>query len=122
MQVQHEQSQNELIESLQRQVNELTAEKLLIQEQLARKEQFTAIIAHELRSPLTPIINYAQIVARPHQRRERPDPERPAERIHPAARDKHAADSHPDQGLGNRKQLEHREIQRVRQPLLAVRK
>src|SRR5438874_11689930 len=70
MQVQHEQSQNELIESLQRQVNELTAEKLLLQEQLARKEQFTAIIAHELRSPLTPIINYAQIVARPNQRRE----------------------------------------------------
>src|ERR1700730_1451647 len=70
MQVQHEQSQNELIESLQRQINELTDEKLLLQEQLARKEQFTAIIAHELRSPLTPIINYAQIVARPNQRRE----------------------------------------------------
>src|SRR5260221_5151996 len=28
------------------------------------------MIAHELRSPLTPIINYAQIVARPNQRRE----------------------------------------------------
>src|SRR5712691_10431343 len=70
MQVQHEQAQTELIESLQRQVNELTAEKSLLQEQLARKEQFTAIIAHELRSPLTPIINYAQIVARPNQRRE----------------------------------------------------
>src|SRR6266699_353029 len=70
MQVQHEQAQNELIESLQRQVNELTAEKVLLQEQLARKEQFTAIIAHEIRSPLTPIINYAQIVARPNQRRE----------------------------------------------------
>src|SRR5437763_14255645 len=70
MQVQHEQSQNELIESLQRQVNELTAEKLLLKEQLARKEQFTAMIAHELRSPLTAIINYAQIVARPNQRRE----------------------------------------------------
>lgn len=70
MQVQHEQSQNEVIESLQRQVNDLTAANLLLQEQLARKEQFTAMIAHELRSPLTPIINYAQIVARPNQRRE----------------------------------------------------
>ncbi|GAC1520640.1 MAG: hypothetical protein NVS3B14_22410 [Ktedonobacteraceae bacterium] len=70
MQVQHEQSQNEAIESLQRQVNERPAANLLLQEQLARKEQFTAMIAHELRSPLTPIINYAQIVARPNQRRE----------------------------------------------------
>jgi signal transduction histidine kinase len=73
MQVQHEQSQNEGMESpqsLERQVNELTAANLLLQEQLARKEQFTAMIAHELRSPLTPIINYAQIVARPNQRRE----------------------------------------------------
>ena len=70
MPVQHKQSQNEVIESLQRQVNELTAANRLLEEQLARKEQFTAIIAHELRSPLTPIINYAQIVARPNQRRE----------------------------------------------------
>ena len=73
MQVQHEQSQNDGnggIEDLQRQVNELTAANLLLQEQLARKEQFAAMIAHELRSPLTPIINYAQIVARPNQRRE----------------------------------------------------
>ena len=70
MQVQHEQSRNDGIEDLQRQVNELTAANLLLQEQLARKEQFTAMIAHELRSPLTPIINYAQIVARLNQRRE----------------------------------------------------
>src|SRR5260370_38267388 len=70
MQVQHEQPQNDVIKSLQRQVNELTAANLLLQEQLARKEQYTAIIAHELRSPLTPIINYAQIAARPNQRRE----------------------------------------------------
>jgi signal transduction histidine kinase len=73
MQVQHEQSeqsQNDEVENLQRQVNELTAANLLLQEQLARKEQFAAMIAHELRSPLTPIINYAQIVARPNQRRE----------------------------------------------------
>ncbi len=65
-----QEQQDELIENLQRQVNELTAANLLLQEQLARKEQFAAMIAHELRSPLTPIINYAQIVARPNQRRE----------------------------------------------------
>jgi signal transduction histidine kinase len=65
-----EQSPDEAIEALQRQVDELTAANLHLQEQLARKEQFTAMIAHELRSPLTPIINYAQIVARPNQRRE----------------------------------------------------
>jgi signal transduction histidine kinase len=67
---QQEQSQNEVIEALQRQVTELTEANLFLKEQLARKEQFTAMIAHELRSPLTPIINYAQIVARPNQRRE----------------------------------------------------
>ncbi|HEX9131258.1 MAG TPA: HAMP domain-containing sensor histidine kinase [Ktedonobacteraceae bacterium] len=67
---QQEQSQNEAIEALQRQVNELTEANALLKEQLARKEQFTAMIAHELRSPLTPIINYAQIVARPNQSRE----------------------------------------------------
>jgi signal transduction histidine kinase len=70
MQVQDEQSRNDGIENLQRQVNELTAANLHLQEQLARKEQFTAMIVHELRSPLTPIINYAHIVARPNQRRE----------------------------------------------------
>jgi signal transduction histidine kinase len=67
---QQEQSQDDVIKALQRQVDELTAANLLLSEQLARKEQFTAMIAHELRNPLTPIINYAQIVARPGQRRE----------------------------------------------------
>lgn len=67
---QEEQPPDEVIKALQRQVNELTDANLLLKEQLARKEQFTAMIAHELRSPLTPIINYAQIVARPNQRRE----------------------------------------------------
>jgi signal transduction histidine kinase len=70
MQVQHEQSQDEVIKALQRQVEELTAANVRLQEQLARKEQLTAMIAHELRGPLTPIINYAQIVARPNQSRE----------------------------------------------------
>ena len=68
--VQHEQSQDEVIQALQRQVDELTSANLMLQDQLARKDQFVAMIAHELRSPLTPIINYAQIVARPNQRRE----------------------------------------------------
>jgi signal transduction histidine kinase len=67
---QEDPSQDEVIKALQRQVEELTEANLLLREQLARKEQFTAIIAHELRSPLTPIINYAQIVARPNQHRE----------------------------------------------------
>src|SRR6266566_423293 len=70
MQMEQEQSQDEVIVALQRQINELTENNLLLKEQLARKEQFVAMIAHELRSPLTPIINYAQIVARPNQRRE----------------------------------------------------
>src|SRR5260370_24851767 len=70
MQVQHGQSQDEVIDALRRQVEELSAENSLLTEQSARKEQFTAMIAHELRSPRTPIINYAQIVARPNQRRE----------------------------------------------------
>jgi len=70
MQVQHEKAQEEEIRDLQRQVDELTAANLLLQEQLARKEQFSAMIVHELRGPLSPIINYAQMVARPSQRAE----------------------------------------------------
>jgi signal transduction histidine kinase len=70
MQVQHEQSQDEVMEALQRQVDILTAANLLLQEQLARKEQFTAMIAHELRGPITPIINYAQMMARSTSRPE----------------------------------------------------
>ncbi len=70
MQLQHEPSQDDVIRDLQRQVAELTAANEQLKEQLARKEQFTAIVAHELRSPLTPIINYAQMIARPNARRE----------------------------------------------------
>ncbi|HET8852063.1 MAG TPA: histidine kinase dimerization/phospho-acceptor domain-containing protein, partial [Ktedonobacteraceae bacterium] len=70
MQVQDEQSQDEIIRALQRKVDELTTASLLLQEQLERKEQFVAMIAHELRGPLTPIISYAQIIARPSQRSE----------------------------------------------------
>jgi len=68
MQVRHEQSQEQTqeqaIQELQRQVDELSSENLLLRDQLERKEQFTAMIAHELRGPLAPIINYAQILAR----------------------------------------------------------
>lgn len=70
MQVKREQSQDEVIQALQRQVNELTTANLLLEEQLARKEQFTAMIAHELRGPLSPIINYAQMIARHMKRPE----------------------------------------------------
>jgi len=64
MQVQHEQTQEELVQALQQQVDDLTTANLFLQDQLARKEQFTAMIAHELRGPLSPIINYAQMLAR----------------------------------------------------------
>ena len=64
MQVHNKKEQGKIIQELQSQVDKLTAENLLLQEQLARKEQFTAMIAHELRSPLSPIINYAQMLAR----------------------------------------------------------
>ena len=40
MQVQREQSQDEIIEALQRQVDELTEANFLLKDQLARKEQF----------------------------------------------------------------------------------
>jgi signal transduction histidine kinase len=64
MQVKQEKSQEEIIQELQQQVDELTTTNLLLQDQLARKEQFIAMIAHELRGPLSPIINYAQMVSR----------------------------------------------------------
>jgi signal transduction histidine kinase len=70
MQVQREKSQEEEMQALRRQVDELTATNLLLQEQLARKEQFNAMIAHELRNPVSPIIIYAQMVGRPAQRAE----------------------------------------------------
>lgn len=84
MQLQHEQSQDwdgsmesveskdshNIIQSLQRQIDELTAANLLLAEQLAQKDQFNAMVAHELRGPLSPIINYAQIIARPNRREE----------------------------------------------------
>ena len=68
--MEHEQPQDEVVTALQKQIEELTENNLQLKEQLARKEQFTAMIAHELRSPLTPIINYAHIVARINQRQE----------------------------------------------------
>jgi len=77
MQLQNKDVREDVISDLQDQVNELTAAKLLLEEEVERlrselvqKERFAAMIAHELRSPLTPIINYAQIIARPNQRRE----------------------------------------------------
>lgn len=49
-------------QELQHQIDALTAENMFLREQLARKEQFTAMVAHDLRSPLAPIINYAQML------------------------------------------------------------
>ena len=64
MQVQQVHTQNENNQDLQRQIAELTAENMLLKEQLASKEQFTAMIAHDLRGPLTPIINYTKLIIR----------------------------------------------------------
>lgn len=46
------------------QVEQLTTENNSLKEQIVRKEQFIAMIAHDLLSPLTPIINYARIIVR----------------------------------------------------------
>ncbi|GCE04382.1 sensor histidine kinase [Dictyobacter aurantiacus] len=64
MQLQGEKTQEQIIEELQQQVDDLRAENLLLQDQLAHKEQSTAMIAHDLRGPLSPIMNYAQMIAR----------------------------------------------------------
>ncbi len=66
MQVQRRksQTQDEVIRSLQQRVDELTSENRHLKEQLQRKEQQAAMIAHDLRGPLSPIINYAQMLAR----------------------------------------------------------
>ncbi|HTI14050.1 MAG TPA: HAMP domain-containing sensor histidine kinase [Dictyobacter sp.] len=64
MQVQSDQTQEMTIQQLQQELDKQKAENLQLKEQLARKEQFTAMIAHDLRAPLSPIINYAQMIAR----------------------------------------------------------
>lgn len=69
--MQDEQSQEALIQALQHRVDELTTANLMLEEQLKHKEQFTAIVAHELRGPLTPIISYAQMLARANQQHEK---------------------------------------------------
>ncbi len=77
MQLQDKDVRDSTIRDLRSQVSELTAARLLLEEeneqlkaQLVEKERLASLIAHELRSPLTPIINYAQLIARPNQRRE----------------------------------------------------
>src|SRR5579884_1073268 len=70
MQVQREQSNEEIIAALQRQITELSASNLALKEQLERREQFNAMVAHELRGPLTPIINYAELLTRPNLKPE----------------------------------------------------
>jgi signal transduction histidine kinase len=78
MRSQREQSQDETIQALQRQIEELTVANLRLQEELGQKEQFTAMIAHELRGPLSPIINYAQRLARHRCTNEGADPAQPS--------------------------------------------
>jgi signal transduction histidine kinase len=46
------------------QVEQLTTENRSLKEQIVYKEQFIAMIAHDLLSPLTSIINYAKIIVR----------------------------------------------------------
>lgn len=77
MRLQDKDVRDDTIRDLQGQVSELATARVLLEEeveqlkaQLAEKERFASLIAHELRSPLTPIINYAQLIARPNQRRE----------------------------------------------------
>lgn len=70
MQVKCEQSNEEIIAALQRQITELRASNLALKEQLERREQFNAMVAHELRGPLTPIINYAELLTRPNLKPE----------------------------------------------------
>lgn len=69
MQVQQVQTQDENTQAMQRQIAELTAENLLLREQLANKEQFTAMIAHDLLGPLTPIINYTKMMMRQREKK-----------------------------------------------------
>jgi signal transduction histidine kinase len=70
MQVQREPAQNmplnqdEIIQQLQQQVTRLTAANAELRAQLEQKEQFTAMIIHEMRNPLAPIMNYARLLSR----------------------------------------------------------
>lgn len=64
MQLQGEKTQEQIIEELQQQVDDLNAQNHLLQDQLTQKEQSMAMIAHDLRGPLSPIINYAQLISR----------------------------------------------------------
>lgn len=49
---------------LQEHATQLATENAALRDQISRKEQFMAMIAHDLLSPLTPIINYAKIIVR----------------------------------------------------------
>ena len=49
---------------IQKRSDQLVTENNVLKEQLVRKEQFMAMIAHDLLSPLTSIISYAKIIVR----------------------------------------------------------
>jgi len=58
------QLQERTIQELQSQISELEEEVRSLHDELVRREQFTAMIAHDLRGPLGPILNYAQRLGR----------------------------------------------------------
>jgi signal transduction histidine kinase len=52
-------------EELRRKITELDAANTHLQQSQAEHDRFVAMVAHEMRGPLNPIINYAQLAKRP---------------------------------------------------------
>ena len=52
----------DILEEIHRQVRELTAENLRLTEQVAARDSFLALAAHELRNPRTPIISRSALL------------------------------------------------------------
>lgn len=76
MQVQNKDVQEKVILQLQDEVNELHDTRLKLEAEVARltseleqRERLAAMIAHDMRGPLTPIIHYAKSIVRPNQKR-----------------------------------------------------
>ena len=57
-------SVDEILEDLRRQVRELTEENLRLAEQVAARDSFLAVAAHELRNPMTPIVSRIALLRR----------------------------------------------------------
>jgi two-component system OmpR family sensor kinase len=54
----------EILEELRRQVRELTEENVRLAEQVAARDSFLALAAHELRNPMTPIVSRVALLRR----------------------------------------------------------